>query len=203
MNRFFAICCVLLTFVFISCKKSVQTPTTTIVQKSNMTVAVKHKTYNKLDALSENKITDWKEYKIVDELIEGYKHTSPQEALINSSDLQQNILFLKDSLNIQSLKTPAFRSRLNVLENEVLRLSDMAEIPTITSIEVNAQIDKILLVYGSLNDKINTVYDQEQFNAEINLDDFFVLEEKKSTDTKKTEKKNIKKRKRRNLNNRD
>lgn len=203
MNRFFAICCVL-TFVFISCKKNVQTPTI-VIQKSNMTVAVKHKSYNILDASSENKITDWKEYKIVDELIEGYKHTSPQEALINSSDLQQNVLFLKDSLNIQSLKTPAFRSRLNVLENEVLRLTDMAEIPAITSTEVNTQVDKILLVYGSLNDKINTVYHQEQFNSDINLDDFFVIEKKTDTETKKEENKKAKslKEKRRNLNNRD
>ena len=106
---------------------------------------------------------------------------------------------MKDSLAIKSLKTPAFKSRMNVLENEILRLLDMNEIPAITAKEVNAQIDKMFLVFGSLNDKINTVYDQEKFNKEINLDDFFVLERDSIAKLNKNKKVEKPKRKPRNI----
>jgi len=177
----------LLMFIFfVGCKESVQTPNTT-TKKSDITIVVKHKTHSKLNNASLKMIADWKEYKTMDELIIRYENISPEEALGNSSELEETVRFLKDSLNVKPLKTSAFRSRLNVLENEILRLSDMADIPAITATEVNEQVDKMLLIFGSVNDKINTVHSQEQFNKEINLDDFFTLE--RDSITKLNEKK--------------
>ena len=188
----------LLFITFISCKKSVQTPDVN-TKKSDMTLAVKHKNFGELTNSSKEMISDWEEYETLHELITSYQNISPEEALGNASDLHVYVDRMKDSLTIKSLKTPAFKSRMNVLENEVLRLLDMNEIPAITAKEVNAQIDKMFLIFGSLNDKINTVYDQEKFNEEINLDDFFELERDSIAKLNKNKKVEKPKRKPRNI----
>jgi len=173
MNFFYS--ALLLLLLFVGCKKSVQTPTET-TKKSDLSQTIKHKTYSVVKPSAKNMIANWKEYALVDDFLKAYENISPEEAFANTFELQELTKALKDSLNITALKTPAFKSRLNVFENEVLRLSDMSEIPAITSTEVNQQIDKVLLIYGSLNDKINTVYNQQKFEEEINLDSFFKLE---------------------------
>ena len=173
MNFFYSALFLLL--LFVGCKKSVQTPTET-TKKSDLSQTIKHKTYSVVKPSAKNMIANWKEYALVDDFLKAYENISPEEAFANTFELQELTKALKDSLNITALKTPAFKSRLNVFENEVLRLSDMSEIPAITSTEVNQQIDKVLLIYGSLNDKINTVYNQQKFEEEINLDSFFKLE---------------------------
>ena len=173
MNFFYSALFLLL--LFVGCKKSVQTPTET-TKKSDLSQTIKHKTYSAVKPSAKNMIAKWKEYALVDDFLKAYENISPEEAFANTFELQELTKALKDSLNITVLKTPAFKSRLNVFENEVLRLSDMSEIPAITSTEVNQQIDKVLLIYGSLNDKINTVYNQQKFEEEINLDSFFKLE---------------------------
>lgn len=181
------------------CKKSVQTTNPT-AKKSDITIAVKHLIKSKLTPSSEKMITKWKEYQTMKELMSSYENISPEEAMGNTYEAQETIQFLKDSLNIKPLKTPAFRSRLNVLENEILRLSDMGEIPSITASQVNSQVDKMLLIFSSINDKINTVNDQERFNDDINLDDFFVLEQDSIAKLKdKNIKKKPKKSKNRNI----
>jgi len=168
-------CFLFLILVCIGCKKNIQTPTIE-TKKSDINIAVKHKNYAKLNPSSKKMIEEWKEYNLVNEFMKNHENVSPEELFGNVIELQQITKELKDSLNIKPLKTPAFKSRLNVFENEVLRLSDMSEIPAITSTEANNQIEKLFLVFGSINNKINTVYSQQQFNNDVNLDDFFKLE---------------------------
>ena len=174
---------------FFSCKKSTQTPTTDTTYTGDKNIAVKHKTYAQVSASSLEKITDWKEYSAFNDFITRFENTSPEEAFDNVTELKELTLALEDSLRIMPFKTRSFKSRLHVLENEVLRLHDMRNIPAITSTEVNNQIAKIFLVYGSLNDKINTVFNQQKHEEGINLDDFFTMDEKElleATPTKKT-----------------
>jgi len=170
----------------IGCKKGTQTTDEEII-KNDISIIVKHKPYVKLDSSAMEMIKDWKEYNIADELLRTYENTSPQGAFDNVNDLKDVTEALKDSLDIEILKTSAFRSRLNVFENEVLRLADMYDIPAITATEVNAQIDKLFFLFGCLNSKINTVNNQEAYNKEINLDDFFLLTKDSITDNKKQE----------------
>jgi hypothetical protein len=61
----------------------------------------------------------------------------------------------------------SFRTRVNVLENETLRLKDMTFIPAITANEVNTQVDKILAAFSATNSKINTVYSQLEVEQDI------------------------------------
>jgi len=174
MKKLFRLFFLLIIFCF-GCKKSIQTPTETTHQ-SDINIAVNHKPYAKLETTSHEMIKGWKEYYNIDELLKSYENVSPEEAFGNVMELKDMAKALKDSLNIEILKTPAFKSRLNVFENEVLRLTDMADIPAIKSVEVNGQIDKVYLLFGSINNKINTVNSKKRFDDEINLDDFFKLE---------------------------
>jgi len=49
----------------------------------------------------------------------------------------------------------------------------MTLIPSISASEVNSQVEKIMVIFGSVNDKINTVYTKKKFDKEINLDSLF------------------------------
>lgn len=155
-----------------SCKKDIKKEVQTI-KKNNKSIIVKHKNPPSINKVSSNKISSWKAYGNFKEFLERFEETSPNDAFGNVKELKDLTTALKDSLTIKKFKTPAFKARLNVLENEVLRLDDMANITAITSNEVNLQIDKIFLVFGSLNQKINTLYNHERFEKEIDLDIFF------------------------------
>ena len=171
-NAFIFTTLIIMTF---GCKQSVQVPKKDI-KKSDKSVLVKHKTYSVLNPYASEKITLWEDYDEFSLFLKRFEETTPLEAFDNSTELKTLIKALKDSLPITELKIPAFKARLNVLENEVLRLYDMSLIPAITPAEVNKQIDKVFLVYGSLNDKINTFYQKKKFDDDVNLDNFFLLD---------------------------
>ena len=186
--------------IFISCKKSTQTAS--IGPKNNTKNSItKHKKTGTLNTSSLKEIDSWKEYHLFSDFMKRYENISPNEAFDNVPELKDLTKALKDSLTIKDFKTPSFRTRLNVLNNEVLRLSDMSNIPAITTDEVNNQIDKIFLIYSSLNDKINTVFYQKKFEEEINLDDFFNLKEDENKVSEKKKKNPISKKKKNKKNN--
>lgn len=180
---------ILSSFCFLSCKKSTQN-TNHEIKKSDKNIVVKHKTPPKVNNASLKKIEPWKEYTNFKEFIKRFENISPSEAFDNTNELKELTIALEDSLNIPLFKSHSFKSRLHVLNNEVLRLDDMSNISAITSKQVNAQIDKIFLVVGSLNDKINTAFDQEKYEKQINLDDFFTAH-KEEHESKKATKKDI------------
>lgn len=186
MNKYFLFI-LLFSLCLFNCKKSTQVAPDNI-KKSDKNIVVDHKTYSKVDAASLKKIESWSDYHSFNDFIQRFKKTSPDEAFDNVSELKDLTRILKDSLVIPEFNTPAFKSRLNVLQNEVLRLSDMARIPAITSQEANSQIDKILLVFGSLNDKINTLYSQKEFEAELDLDNLFTMDKAELIEPEKKQK---------------
>lgn len=166
----------LLLFSFIlSCKQKKEQELLKI-KKSDKNILVKHKTFTPINKTSSQKISSWQAYTNFEEFLPRFEETSPNEAFTNIRELRSLAKNLKDSLTIPKFKTPAFKARLNVLENEILRLEDMSSIPAITSKEVNYQIDKVFLVFSSLNEKINSVYQQEKLESEINLDAFFKID---------------------------
>ncbi len=160
-------------FIIFSCKKENSQNKGTTIQKADVNTSVKHPKYSLLDEESTKEIKKWKEYFITEEFVSHFKSISPTEALNNAIELKDLTKQLKDSLNIQILKTPAFKARINVFENEVLRLADMTYIPSISSKDINAQVEKVLALFGSMNDKINTVYAKKRFDKAIKLDSIF------------------------------
>jgi len=116
---------------------------------------------------SKKKIKNWTEYQQLDEFLTSFYSISPSEALNLSKELSTITQQLKDSVKIDRFKQPDIQIRINVLNNNVLRLNDMASIPAINPKEVNEEIRKILEAFSALNSKINNIARQEKLEAEL------------------------------------
>jgi hypothetical protein len=132
-----------------------------------MNIVQKHDVPLNLEKQSINKIENWNEYQSVTENLELFSSISPSEALNNAIKLSEVVKFLKDSIRPKELINLSFRTRVNVLENETLRLKDMTFIPAITANDVNTQVDKILAAFSATNSKINTIYSQLEVEQDI------------------------------------
>ncbi|TCI94232.1 hypothetical protein [Tenacibaculum sp. M341] len=153
-----------------------------------MSTTKTHKKTVEVSSLAQKEIESWKEYNEVNEMVSRYYNVSPNDALDMSLELSNLIKIMNDSLKIQDLKVSALKARVNVFENEVLRLVDMKSIPAIKDHEVNSQVDKMLLVFSSFNEKINMIYNKKKFDEEIDLNNFFELKEEDNKDDKKNKK---------------
>lgn len=129
--------------------------------------------FTSLNEKATSEIKNWKEYHELKEFVNEFKSISATEALNNALELKRLTQQLKDSSEIDIMKVPAFKARVNVFENEVLRLADMTYIPSISSTEISKQIEKTLSLFGSINSKLNNIYLKKQFDSEINLDSLF------------------------------
>lgn len=143
-------------------------------EKPETSKVYKHKDFSKLTSLSKKEMGDWKEYNSLKDFIQKFKAISPNEALSNALELKSLVKNLKDSIRPKELKIPEFKARLNVLENESLRLADMTYISAITSTEVNNQVSKFLLIYSSTNAKINSIYRRILFENNVSIDADFI-----------------------------
>lgn len=139
------------------------------IRKSQLSIVKKHNTFISIQSNSSKNISKWKEYNFLNEFINRYNSISANEALNNALELASLVKNLKDSIRPKDLLTSSFRTRINVLENEALRLKDMTYIPAITAKEINNQVTKILEAYSATNSKINTVYNQLEIEKEIEL----------------------------------
>ncbi len=169
-------------FIIFGCKEKKQKSTESKPIKPKMSIVVNHKKPTDLQPKAKEKLKDWKEYTELKTFFNRFENISPKEALSNASELKTLIKNLKNNmidrkkLIVKEFNSDAFRARVNVLENEVLRLNDMSSIPSITAKEVNFQVDKIYLIFGSLNAKINTIFVKNKLYNETNLDNFFSLD---------------------------
>ncbi len=100
-------------------------------------------------------VEEWQEYQSVAEFIPKFYKTSTKEALINANLFYELTTYLKDSIRVDLFKTPSVKIRLNVLNNEALRLFDMDSIPNITNKEVIHETKNIVNAFNALNIKIN------------------------------------------------
>ena len=157
----------ILFLTFWSCQNSTSVKDPKI-KKSEMNLIKEHSAALALENISKNKITSWKEYQKVTNNLKLFSSISASEALNNALKLSEEIKSLKDSIQPKELLNPSFKSRINVLENEALRLKDMTFIPAISANEVHAQINKIIDAFSATNSKINTTYSQLQVELDIN-----------------------------------
>ena len=149
-----------------SCKKEKDQNGVTL-QKPEMSKVNKHSATLPLQILTINELGTWKEYTVIDEFLRKYTAISANEALNNALELARLTTLLKDSIRSNELINPAFKMRVNVLENEALRLKDMTYISAITAKEVSNQVEKILAAFSATNSKMNTVYSQIALEKEI------------------------------------
>lgn len=124
-------------------------------------------------------VSEWKEYRDVDEFMIKYYNISSSEALNYAEELSGLVQLMKDSIRVEKLKGLNVRARFNVLHNETLRLADMATIPSISSEEVREEVVKIVEVYSAVNSKINTIYKAEELQNSLEIDTEIPIEMEK------------------------
>jgi hypothetical protein len=134
-----------------------------------------------LTPFAKKRLSNWREYKDVDEFITSFYNISIPEALSNARELSDLVVLMKDSIRVEELKTPSLMARINVLENETLRLADMATIPSISDKEVKDEVNSILQVFSALNSKINTFYKATELQNTLEIDTEKPIEEIKKT----------------------
>lgn len=162
----------LLILCLFSCKdqvkkqeKSDQKPTRGIVISHSKSVA--------LEKLSKTNMENWKEYLSVADHLKMFSSISANEALNNALQLASLVKEMKDSIRPKALINPSFRTRVNVLENEALRLKDMTLLlDAVKAKEINQQVDNILDAFSATNSKINTIYSQLEVEKEIQTNQF-------------------------------
>ena len=123
-----------------------------------------------LSKTSRNSLKEWSEFEEVDNFILNYYNISISDALSLSSELNDLVTLMRDSVRVKKLNVPTINARLNVLQNETLRLRDMSNISSITSEEVDKQVLSILEVYDSFISKINTIYKAEELQKALEFD---------------------------------
>ena len=153
---------------FVSCQSKPQQQTTTVAEKSDFSIARKHKETQPLDKSVSKKFDNWQEYEAVENFLVKFKSISPNEALNNSKELSDLVRNLRDSIKPDFLESPAFHARVNLLYNETLRLYDMSSISAIEYNEVNTQVEKLLEAFASVNSKINIIARQIELDNQVN-----------------------------------
>ncbi len=143
-----------------------------VVKKHNATVSVKP------DFLKE--VENWQELKEIDSFFVKFREISPNEALSNALELRDLVKSLKDSVTPSLFDTPSFKTRVNILYNESLRLADLTLISAIKATDINKQVDKTILAFSAVNTKINTTLTKKRFEDEIDIQfDFIGLDSTK------------------------
>ena len=154
--------------LFLSCKENTQ-KNVLVKKQPAMSIIQKHVAKVVIDPLIEKEISSWKSYIEIDEKLMLFKNISANEALNNALDLAKITKDLKNGIDLKVLKTQSFKTRINVLENEVLRLKDMTFITAITAKEVHEQVQKIMDAFDATKSKINAVFTKLRIDKEIEI----------------------------------
>ena len=155
--------CVCISMLLFSCKKKEETVVTNdeveVIEQdlivSNIGVQLSK------DAAKE--LESWGEYQMVQPILDSYTSITKGRALENAKNLSDLVEGMKDSEYPEIIKRDDVIIRISVLLNHALRLHDMRTISSISDEEVETEIGKLLAAYSSLNDKINAVFQIEQY----------------------------------------
>ena len=155
-----------------SCGKEVKLENTQSQQDSLVTASKKIVIPVKVNLIPAAKkaTANWKEFNDVADFIKQFYNINHFEALNNAKELSELVTLMKDSVRVEKLKELSVRARLNVLENETLRLLDITEIPSISETEVAEEVATIIELHSALISKINTIYKVEALQKALEVD---------------------------------
>ena len=156
--------------IFFSCDKKKVAVVQKQEIKSLLSVVKNYNVAEKVNPLFIKDIEDWEELKAVDNFLSRFKKASPNEILSNALELKELVQSLKDGIKPPLFENASFNTRVNILQNETLRLSDMTFIPAIKAEEVTMQTDKIMNAFSAVNSKVNSILLKKGFEDDIDLD---------------------------------
>jgi hypothetical protein len=123
---------------------------------------------------AKKEVTNWKNYQNAATILNSFYAISNAEALSVAKELSGLVNKLKDSIPDEKLRSAAVLTRINILNNECLRLNDMASISSISPQEVAESVKKIAEAYSGFNAKLNSVYAVSALENELELDPDFM-----------------------------
>ncbi len=164
--KFFIFFIILLSF---SCKKNKTQENVFQTEKLRDTTLKNYtlKITENLKPKAKEQVKNWEEYQKIDEFLRNNQNTNAEETLFNAEELARLTQELKDSIRIETFKTPDYKIRLNVINNEALRLKDMSTIPNLSSNEVLTEYQKVFEAFNALNSKLNNKVSKEKINKEL------------------------------------
>lgn len=179
---------ILFCFIFFSCGNKQQESTESTQTKPVLSVVKEHKSAESIQPDFLKNVENWQELKSLNSFLKKFKKASPNEVLSNALELRDLVRGLKDSVKPTVFEIPSFNARINILNNEVLRLADLTFIPAITTEEINDQVDKTIVAFSAVNVKINTILSKKRFEdaIDINLDFIGIDSTKMDSISKKT-----------------
>ncbi len=160
--------------LFVSCADKEQKTVNNNQPKALLSVSKTHASIEQIKQEFKKEVEGWKELNSINTFISRFEKTSPNAALSNALELRDLVKNLNDSIVPSLYDIPSFKARVNILNNEVLRLADLTSIPAVTADEVNIEVDKIIAAVSSLNSKINTIHSQKRFEDSIDVDFEFI-----------------------------
>ena len=165
--------------------------------KPLLSVVKNYNVVEKVNPLFLQDIESWQELKAVDNFLLRFKNVSPNEILSNALELKGLVQALKEDIKPPLFENASFNTRINILQNETLRLADMTFIPAIKAVEVTAQANKIMNAYSAINSKVNSILLKERFVDEIDIDIAYIGLDSTKIDSvsRKSMKKELKERK--------
>ncbi len=155
-----------------SCKKAPSERQNKILEKDAMLVSHSYN-FKEIIPAYEQEIKDWQEYFTLKDYLEQWKAITPKEALDNALELNSLTKNAKDSIPIGPLKTPTFKARINVFQNEVLKLVDLTYLSAKSANNTTKQMATIFQTFSNMNLKINAIFDKQNINNTVKIDSVF------------------------------
>lgn len=156
-------------FFLFSCKESVNDETKFESLKKQDTIRQYFTVKISEPLLPEAKefVKGWGEYQNLNKFLKQHASSNAEETMFNAKELSRLASEMKDSIRIEALKTPAYQIRLNVLQNEALRLKDMSELPNLPEQTIIDEYKKIYAAFSAFNSKLNNNLKQDKLNNEL------------------------------------
>lgn len=157
----------LLVLCFCACKENSQ-QNKEVHKPAALSVVQKHTLSVVVDKQVRKEVDNWSAYTDLEQKFKEFSTISANEALNNALELSELVRKLKSNTKPKPLETLSFKTRINVLENETLRLKDMTYISVaLTAKEVNDQVDKVMDAFAATNSKINAVFIKLSIDKEL------------------------------------
>lgn len=143
-------------------------------EKPLLSVVKKYKAPESIKPIFLKEVASWQELNNVNSFLKKFKKASPNEVLSNALELRDLVKSLKDSVTPAIFNTPSFKTRINVLNNETLRLADLTFISAIKTEEINVQVNKTIAAFSAVNSKINIMLSKKRFEDAIDVNIDFI-----------------------------
>jgi len=163
----------ILLFIF-SCDKKQETTIQQEDTKPLLSVENEFSSIKTINPVFAKDVEEWEELNAVNDFLARFKKASSKEVLSNALELKGLVQSLKDSIKPTLFNVASLDTRINIFNNETLRLADMTTIPAIKASEVTMQTEKILDAFSAINAKINTLLSKKRFEDEIDIDVKFI-----------------------------